>query len=362
MGDLQRTPLYDFHKRHGGRIVPFAGWELPVQYTGILEEHRAVRQAAGLFDVSHMGEISVAGPGALDYLQHLLTNDLTRLRTGGAIYSLMCQPDGGCVDDIICYQRGEGDYLLCVNASNADKDFAWMREHAAGFECAVENRSPDYAQIAVQGPRAWDVLAAAGCSATPESLKRFNAVDGTVGGIAALISRTGYTGEDGAELYCAPADAEALAEALLAAGRPLGLVLAGLGARDSLRLEAGLPLYGHEIGPATSPLQAGLGWAVKLGKTADFTGREALRAEAAAGPTRRLVHYILEGRRIAREGAEVFAAGRLVGRVCSGTFSPMLERPIGSALVEATADVATLHVDFRGTAARMEVKKAPLHK
>ncbi len=363
MSDLKRTPLYEFHKRHGGRIVPFAGWELPVQYSGILEEHRAVRRTAGLFDVSHMGELAFRGPGARDCLQHLLSNDMGRLRNGAAIYSLMCMPEGGCVDDVIAYQTGEDEFLVCVNASNADKDYEWASSHCTGFDCRIENKSADYAQLALQGPAAWAVLEAAGSTVKAGDLKRFHAADASIAGWPVLLSRTGYTGEDGAELYCAPDDAEALAEALFEVGRPLGLVLAGLGARDSLRLEAGLPLYGHEIGPETSPLQAGLGWAVKLDKEADFVGREALRAEAAAGPARKLVHFTLEGRRIAREGTEVIdGAGQPVGRVCSGTFSPMTECPIGSARVDSAADTGELYVDFRGTRVRLCVSKPPLHR
>ena len=361
MTELRQTPLRNFHLAHGGRLVPFAGWELPVQYTSILDEHRAVREKAGLFDVSHMGEVGIEGPQALDLLQYLLTNDISRAEVTGAIYSVMCLESGGCVDDVICYKKGEGRYMLCVNASNAEKDIAWIRAHAKGFDCTVTDLCANYAQIALQGPKGWDILKAAGYAG--EIPARFHAVDALVAGKTVYLSRTGYTGEDGCEIYCAPADVEALAEAILSAGKPLGLALCGLGCRDSLRLEAGMPLYGHEIGPEITPLQAGLGWAVKLAKKSDFIGRDALARQAAEGPDKRLVHFTLSGRRIAREGTVVTdAAGNPVGKVCAGSFSPMLDKPIGSALVNADADNAALFVDLRASKEKLFVAKAPLHK
>jgi aminomethyltransferase len=361
MSDLKTTPLRDFHLAHGGRLVPFAGWELPVQYTAILEEHRAVRQKAGMFDVSHMGEVGIRGPQALGLLQHLLTNDISRAEITGAIYALMCYENGGCVDDVICYHRGKDDYMLCVNASNAEKDIAWIREHAFAFNCTVTDLCADYAQIAVQGPIAWDIIKAAGFKG--EVPARFHAVDAVVAGKMVYLSRTGYTGEDGCEIYCKPEDAAGLAEAIYSVGKPMGLVLCGLGARDSLRLEAGLPLYGHEISQDTTPLQAGLGWAVKLDKAADFIGRKALRQQLAEGMNLKTVHFSLEGRRIAREGTTVFdKAGRPVGHVCAGSFSPMIERPIGSAVVDSKTDASSLFVELRGVKEAMLVAKAPLHK
>jgi len=361
MSDIRQSPLRDFHLAHGGRLVPFAGWELPVQYTAILEEHRAVRERAGLFDVSHMGEVSVEGPQALALLQKLLTNDISRIAPGAAIYSPMCFETGGFVDDIICYCRGIDSYFLCVNASNAAKDIEWMKSHAAGFDCVVTDRCDDYAQIALQGPRALEILRATGY--TGEMPSRFHALDTVVAGKPVFLSRTGYTGEDGCEIYCAPKDVRAIADAIWNAGEPLGLALCGLGSRDSLRLEAGMPLYGHEIGAETSPLQAGLGWTVKLGKKEDFNGKEALREEAAQGPTRRLLHFTLEGRRIAREGTPVLdASGNGIGHVCSGSFSPMIDKPIGSALVNADADAQSLFVDLRGKKERLVPAKPPLHK
>ncbi len=361
MSELKQSPLRSFHVLHGARLVPFAGWELPVQYSAILDEHRAVRERAGLFDVSHMGEVGVEGPQALDLLQHILTNDISRIEVGAAIYSLMCYENGTCVDDVICYRRGPERYFICVNASNAQKDIEWMRSHVGGFDCVVSDLCAEYAQIALQGPRAWDIVRATGYAGPlPE---RFHALDAELCGARVFLSRTGYTGEDGCEIYCSPAQAGAIAEALFDAGKPLGLALCGLGARDSLRLEAGLPLYGHEIGSETTPLQAGLGWAVKLLKAQDFVGKAALTEQAAAGAGRRVVHFTLDGRRIAREGTTVSdAAGRTVGKVCSGSFSPTIDRPIGSASVESGADIANLFVDLRGNREVLHPAKPPLHK
>ena len=361
MSDIRQSPLREFHLAHGGRLVPFAGWELPVQYTAILEEHRAVRERAGLFDVSHMGEVGIEGPQALDLLQHLLTNDISRAETTGAIYSLMCYETGGCVDDVICYKKGDNRYMLCVNASNAEKDIAWIKDHAAPFDCKVTDLCADYAQVALQGPKAWDIIRATGYAGAQPA--RFHAIDAEIAGVNVYLSRTGYTGEDGCEIYCAPKDAMTLANAIYAAGTPLGLALCGLGARDSLRLEAGMPLYGHEISQDITPLQAGLGWAVKLAKKAPFIGQDALRLEAAAGPNLRLVHFTLAGRRIAREGAAVLDhGGNKVGHVCAGSFSPIIDKPIGSALVNSQTDIGALFVDLRGSKDRLQVAKAPLHK
>jgi aminomethyltransferase len=336
MSDLKRTPLYEFHKRHGGRIVPFAGWELPVQYSGILEEHRAVRRTAGLFDVSHMGELAFRGPGARDCLQHLLSNDMGRLRNGAAIYSLMCMPEGGCVDDVIAYQTGEDEFLVCVNASNADKDYEWASSHCTGFDCRIENKSADYAQLALQGPAAWAVLEAAGSTVKAGDLKRFHAADASIAGWPVLLSRTGYTGEDGAELYCAPDDAEALADALFEGRAPTGHVLAGL-ARATPAMVPGCPSTATRSGPRLA-LQAGLGWAVKLDKEADFVGREALRAEAAqARAEARPLHARRPAHRTRRVTRSLTAPGSGRTRVCSGTFSPMTECPIGSDRVDSAA-------------------------
>ena len=357
MPALKRTPLFAFNQQHGARFVDFGGWEMPVQYSSILEEHRVVRQRAGLFDVSHMGEVEVTGPDAVRFLDHLVTNDVSKLFPGRVLYSTMCQPDGGVVDDLIIYCRGPQDFLVCVNASNTDKDVAWILLQAAGFDCRVRDLSADFALIALQGPASAAILQP--LTATDlGALKYYHCAAGTVAGAECLIARTGYTGENGYELFCRPADAEPLAVALLAAGQPHGLELAGLGARDSLRLEAGYPLYGHEISATITPLQAGLGWVVKLDKPADFIGRDALRAQQAAGLPSRIVFFRTGDRRIIRAGAPVVdASGTRVGEVKSGTLSPVLNEAIGSALVQTGA--GELSVDVRGTAIKLVPVRPP---
>ncbi len=356
MPALKRTPLFAFNQQHGARFVDFGGWEMPVQYQSILEEHRLVRQRAGLFDVSHMGEIEVRGRDAVRLLDHLVTNDVSRLFPGRVLYSTMCQPDGGVVDDLIIYCRGPQDFLVCVNASNTDKDFAWFVRHADGFDCSVRNLSDEFALLAVQGPAAAAILQAT-TTVDLGALKYYHCAPGAVAGAECLIARTGYTGENGYELFCRPAEAERLAEALLAAGRPHGLALAGLGARDSLRLEAGYPLYGHEISETISPLQAGLGWVVKLDKPGGFVGREALAAQKAAGLPSRIVFFRTGDRRIVRAGTPVADASGMVGEVKSGTLSPLLNESIGSALVRSGA--GELSVDVRGTLLKLLPVKPP---
>ncbi len=360
MPELQRTPLHAFHVAHGGRMVDFAGWEMPVQYRSIIEEHKAVRSTAGLFDVSHMGEVDVTGPGAAAFLNRLVTNDVSTLYPGRVLYSPMCRPDGGVVDDLLVYLHEADRYFLCINASNIAKDLAWMREQAAGFEVTLTDRSADYALLALQGPSAAAILQGLTGAKLP-TLRYYHFSEGTVAGIHCLISRTGYTGEDGFELYHAAADAPALAEALLRAGEPQGLQLAGLGARDSLRLEAGYPLYGHELDVDLSPIAAGLGWTVKFKKDGDFNGAEALAAEKADPQRRRVVFFRTGDRRIVRAGAEVLdAAGAPVGRVLSGTLSPMLGEAIGSAVVPAAAaEAGGLSVDVRGTKFVLQLVKPP---
>lgn len=362
MSDLQRTPLHAFHVAQGGRMVDFAGWDMPVQYQSILEEHKAVREAAGLFDVSHMGEVDVKGPDAEAFLNHLVTNEVTALYPGRVLYSPMCRPDGGVVDDLLVYQREPGTYFLCINASNIAKDLAWMQEQAAEYDVTLVDRSADYALLAVQGPRAERIVQALTGAKLP-ILRTYHFQEGTVAGIQCLISRTGYTGEEGFELYHAAADAPALAEALTEAGAPHGMKLAGLGARDSLRLEAGYPLYGHELNDDLSPIAAGLGWTVKFKKSADFNGREALLAEKQDPDRRRVVHFRTGDRRIVRAGTVVLdAAGVAIGSVLSGTLSPMLGEAIGSAVVPAAAVESALYVDVRGTSFTLQLVKPPFLK
>jgi aminomethyltransferase len=364
MSELKRTPLRDFHAAHGARLVDFAGWEMPVQYRSILEEHKAVRRAAGLFDVSHMGEVDVRGPGAAAFLNHLVTNDVAKLYPGRVLYSPMCYPDGGVVDDLLVYMRAAEDYFLCINAGNIDKDLIWIREHAAQFEVTITDRSADYGLLAIQGPNAAAIVQSL-TGAKLGLVKYYHFSEATVAGIHCLASRTGYTGEDGFELYHAASDSVALAEALLAAGQSQGLELAGLGARDSLRLEAGFPLYGHELTPQISPLTAGLGWTVKLEKS-DFIGQAALRAEKEKGGARKVVFFKTGDRRIVRADTPVLdAAGAQVGRVLSGTLSPILNEAIGSALVATgslpgeTNPDRQLAVDIRGARLNLLLTKPP---
>jgi aminomethyltransferase len=367
MNILKRTPLFDFHVAHGGRMVDFAGWEMPVQYRSILDEHKAVRRAAGLFDVSHMGEVDVRGPGALAFLQSLVTNDLARMTPGRVVYSPMCRDTGGVIDDLLVHMRAPGDYFLCINAGNIGADLAWFRERRAaapGLDVTLADRSGDTALLAIQGPRAAAIVQSLAPGAPLGDIKYYHfATDLAIAGVACpAVARTGYTGEDGFELYHRPEDAPRLAAALLAAGAPLGLELAGLGARDSLRLEAGFPLHGHELSADISPLAAGLAWAVKFAKDSDFCGRAALERETRAGSARRVVFFKTGDRRIVRAGASVIDdAGAPLGTVLSGTLSPILNEAIGSALVDAAALDAghVLRTDIRGAKITLHPVKPP---
>jgi aminomethyltransferase len=359
---LARTPLYDLHAELGARLVPFAGWEMPVQYTGIIEEHMAVRKTAGLFDVSHMGEARIRGRDAAAFLDRIMTNELSTLKPGAARYTLMCQPDGGCVDDLIVYRFSETEFLICLNASNAPKDIAWMRSLIGTAKVEVLDECAAWAQLAIQGPLAEQILALT-TTLPLATIRRFGFLVGEVAGASGcVVSRTGYTGSAGFEIYLPAASATQVARALLAAGKPHGLIPAGLGARDSLRLEAGYPLYGNEISERISPIQAGLGWTVKFTK-AQFVGREALRRQAEGGPPSSVIMFSLADRRIARQGATVFAGDTAVGEVLSGTLSPVLNKPIGTALVAAGfASSTELTVDIRGTRLPLHVSVEPFVK
>ncbi|HVT16187.1 MAG TPA: glycine cleavage system aminomethyltransferase GcvT [Thermoanaerobaculia bacterium] len=362
---LRRTPLHDCHLELGGRMVAFAGWEMPVQYAGVIEEHRAVRTAAGLFDVSHMGEIRVRGAGAEALLQRLTPNDVARLRPGRAHYSGLLTERGTYLDDLLVYRLGDDDFLAVVNASNTARDFEWMAA-AGAADCQVIDESPLHALLALQGPRALDILApVAGLSGGGDlaAIRYYGFGKGEVAGRPALISRTGYTGEDGFELYLAPEDAPEVWRRLLAAGAAHGLVPAGLGARDTLRLEAAMTLYGHEIDLTTTPYEAGLDWVVKLDK-GDFVGREALLAQRAQGIRRNLVGFEVPGRGIARQGHAVLAEGQPVGTVTSGTWSPTLGKALGMAYVppELAAPGTWLTLDVRGRSVSAVVVGLPFYR
>ena len=363
MAGVLQTPLHDFHAARGARFVAFGGWNMPVQYTSILEEHKAVREAAGLFDVSHMGEFHVSGSDAALFLDRLVVNAVANAPVGKAVYSPMCNSGGTVVDDLIVYRTAEDAFLVCVNASNIEKDFGWFLKQAErwGFDVEIEDRSDEYALLAIQGPKAETILTAIGLEAV-EGIQRFWHQLVTFAGEKTRICRTGYTGEDGFEIYCSPKAAESLAKQILAEGEAHGVKLCGLGARDSLRLEAGLPLYGHELSDSITPLEASLDWTVKLNKT-DFIGKNALTEQKENGIPRRVIHFKLEGRRIAREGTPVIdASGEAVGQVLSGTLSPILNCPIGSAIVRTESKDASLFVDLRGNQLPLQVAKPPLHK
>lgn len=364
---MRRTPLYDCHREAGARMVDFAGWEMPVQYTGVMEEHRAVRTAAGLFDVSHMGEVRVRGAGAEAFLQRLTPNDVSKLVPGRAHYSGLLNERGTYLDDILVYRLAAEDFLVVVNASNAGPDFAWIQQQAQGVpDVEVADASDDYALLALQGPRAAAILA----ELTREDLaaiKYYGFALGEVDGAAAILSRTGYTGEDGFELYLAPGDAARIWRRLLEAGAPHGLIPAGLGARDTLRLEAGMALYGHEIDDTTTPWEANLDWVVKLGKPGDFLGRAALEAQRQSGVGRKLIGFEMEGRGIARQGYPVHAgeaAGEPVGTVTSGTWSPTFEKALGMAYVPAALanPGQRLGMEIRGKVAAAVVVPLPFYR
>ncbi len=354
---LKRTPLRDVHATAGAKMVPFGGWDMPVQYTGIIEEHRCVRSAVGLFDISHMGEFEVRGPGALGALQALTTNDASTLAIGQVQYSLLCYPEGGIVDDLTLYRLADQHYMLTVNASNIDKDWAWVTGHGKGADW--KNVSDETGLLAVQGPRA-EALIQRLADQDVTRVPYYHFVSGKVAGVPCLISRTGYTGEDGFELYAPAARLQALWNGLMQAGKGDGIRPIGLGARDTLRLEMKFALYGNDIDETTNPLEAGLGWVVKPAK-GEFTGRGAIEAMRAAGVKRKLVGFEMVERAVARHGYRLLKDGALVGLVTSGSFSPSLERCIGMGYIRTDlAAVGTeFDVEIRGQAQRARVAKTP---
>jgi aminomethyltransferase len=320
---LKTTPFFEIHKKLNGKMVPFAGWNMPIQYAGVMEEHRAVREGVGVFDVSHMGEIDVRGREAKPFLQKLLTNDMDKLNDGGILYSLMCYENGGVVDDLLVHRFGEDHYFLCVNASNADKDFEWASGLAQAFDVQVDNISDQTAQLAIQGPKAESLLQK--LSDIPlGDMGYYRFQKGWVEDVEAVIARTGYTGEDGFEVYLDARSAVPVLESLLETGKEFDLQPIGLGARDTLRLEMGYALYGQEIDADHSPLEAGLGWVIKLNKTDAFVGQEALKNQKDSGLTQRLVGIKMTDRGVPRSHYKVIHEGQPVGEVTSGTFSPTL--------------------------------------
>jgi aminomethyltransferase len=349
---LRRTPLFDRHESAGGKLVPFAGWEMPVQYEGIRAEHVAVRTRAGMFDVSHMGEIETRGPQALDFLQHILSNDVRRIPEGGAQYSVLCNEDGGVIDDLFTYRLAECHYLTVTNASNHEGDLAWFQQRAADFDVDVIDCAANFAMLAVQGPDARAVVHELADGPLPP---RMHVCQREIAGVPQLVCGTGYTGEDGVELLIPDPDrAGQVWDALLGAG----VTPCGLGARDTLRLEVCFHLYGNDLMITRGPIEAGLGWCCK--EDTGFIGSDAIRAAREAGPAEKLVPFTIDGRGIARQGNPVVGGGE----VTSGSMSPCLDIGIGMAYVPAdkTAPGSPLEIDVRGTIRAAVVQEKPLYK
>ncbi|MDD2396603.1 MAG: glycine cleavage system aminomethyltransferase GcvT [Tissierellia bacterium] len=358
---MKKTPLYEKHIQLKGKIIDFGGWGLPVEYSGIIPEHEAVRTKAGIFDVSHMGEITVQGEDSEKYLQMLLTNDISLLNNNQIAYTTMCYPHGGVVDDLLVYKYTNTDYLLVVNASNTEKDYRWMKENIFG-DTEVLNVSENYAQVALQGPLSQTILQKLTKKDLNEIEFYYFCDNVNIGNIGALVSRTGYTGEDGFELYFAYDKAEEMWELILETGKEEGLIPAGLGARDTLRFEAALPLYGHELDENITPLEAGLGFCVKLNKE-NFIGKEALANQKSEGLNRKIIGFEMIDRGIPRNNYEVYAEGRKIGYVTTGSFSPTLKKNIGLALIDSaySKEGTEIEVLIRNKNLKAKVIKKPFY-
>jgi aminomethyltransferase len=364
MAQLKRTPLFDIYKDNGGKCIDFGGWELPVQFSSIKEEHEAVRTKAGLFDVSHMGEVEVKGSGSLDYLQKMMTNDISRIKNGGAQYTAMCYENGGTVDDLLVYKFEDNHYLLVVNAANIEKDYRWLQDHVVE-NVELKNLSEDYAQLAIQGPLAEEILQKLAGKSTLSDIGFFKFQDELeLNGIKALVSRTGYTGEDGFEIYCPAGSAAALWKDILKAGEPEGILPCGLGARDTLRFEANLALYGQELSADITPIEAGIGFAVKVDKEADFLGKDTLKKQKKEGAPRELVGIEMLERGIPRHGYKVFLNDEEIGEVTTGTQSPTLKKNIGLALIKAEHSLldTEVFVEIRNKKLKAKVVPTPFYK
>ena len=344
--NLKATPLLDLYKEFGAKLVPFAGWNMPIQFAGVISEHTCVRERVGLFDVSHMGEIEVKGKDAKKFLQFLLSNNVEKMFDGSILYSLMCYETGGVVDDLLAYRFSENHYFLCVNASNSDKDYDWITRQASFFNVNIKNISSGTSQLALQGPDAENVLQSL-CDISLDDLSYYNFKKGMVNNVEALISRTGYTGEDGFELYLSPEKVSEVFRSLMEQGRSYGIQPVGLGARDTLRIEMGYPLYGNEIDDNPTPLDAGLGWVIKFDK-GEFLGRGSLLKQKEQGSSRRkLVGLKLLARGVPRAHYQVFKNGESVGEVTSGTFSPTLNTGIGLCYVSSECSHIGNHLDIK---------------
>jgi len=360
MEALRRTTLFELHRRLGARMTAFGGFEMPVSYAGIIDEHRAVRSRAGIFDLGHMGEFELTGAAALGLLERAMTNSAARLEHGRAQYTLMCTPEGGTIDDLIVYRLDDARFMLCVNASNIAADREWLLGLGAK-DAGFRDLSEETGLVAMQGPRAQEILQ--GLSRAPlAGMRRFAVIEAEVAGVRCVVARTGYTGEDGFELFTAAVAAETLFSAILEAGAPVGMMPCGLGARDTLRMEAGLPLYGHELDRTTSPLEAGLDTFVKLGR--DFVGAAALAAQRREGLERHLVGIRTEdGRSVARQGYKLFAGAHEVGIMTSGTFAPSFDRPLGMAyLATAAGAPASVEVEIRNRRVAAAVTGLPFYR
>jgi len=344
--NLKATPLLGLHKELGAKLVPFVGWNMPIQFAGVLSEHICVRERVGLFDVSHMGEIEVKGKDAKKFLQFLLSNNVEKMFDGSILYSLMCYETGGVVDDLLAYRFSENHYFLCVNASNSDKDYDWIARHASSFNVNIKNTSSETSQLALQGPDAKNVLQSL-CDISLDDLSYYNFRRGMVNNVESLISRTGYTGEDGFELYLSPEKVSEVFRSLMEQGRSYGIQPIGLGARDTLRIEMGYPLYGNEIDNNPTPLDAGLGWVIKFDK-GEFLGRGSLLKQKEQGsPRRKLVGLKLLTRGVPRAHYQVFKNGEPVGEVTSGTFSPTLNTGVGLCYVSSEYSDIGNHLDVK---------------
>jgi aminomethyltransferase len=357
---VRRTPLFELHRRLGARMTAFGGFEMPLAYAGIIDEHLAVRSHAGIFDLSHMGEFELAGAAAAELLERAMTNSASRLQVGQAHYTLMCTPDGGTIDDLIVYRVDDARFMLCVNAANIAADREWLLELGAA-DAGFRDLGDETGLVAVQGPQAEPILADLADKPLAQ-LRRFALTHAAVAGVRCIAARTGYTGEDGFELFAPANQAEKLFSAILEAGAPRGLVPCGLGARDTLRLEAGLALYGHELDRATSPLEAGLSAFVRFGR--DFIGEEALAAQRREGPKRRLAGIrTQDGRSVARQGYGLFLNGREIGKVTSGTFAPTFGRPLAMAYLDsASGTPASVDVEIRTHRVAAAVVPLPFYR
>lgn len=362
MTELKRTPLFEVYKDYGAKTIDFGGWDLPVQFSSIKEEHEAVRTKAGVFDVSHMGEIIVTGKDSTAYLQYMITNDVTKLTAGKAQYTALCYENGGTVDDILVYKKTDENYLLVVNAANIEKDFEWLCKHSTNFDVALENLSNEIAQLALQGPLAQEVLQKLTENTDLAEIEFFSfKEDVKVCGVKALISRTGYTGEDGFEIYCDRKGVTTIWKTLLQFDEVLPI---GLGARDTLRFEAGLPLYGQELSADITPIEAGIGFAVKTDIEADFLGKEVLKDQKENGAPCKLVGIEMIDRGIPRHGYPVYVNDECVGEVTTGTQSPTLKKNVGYVLIKKEySDLDTaVQVEIRTKKVQAKVVNTPFYK